>query len=235
MTKKFEVRREVVLPAAPEQVWHAVTDGTGGWLWPIEYEHRVGGSGPWGSTITAWDPPSHFANHAAKDDWFNTLDYVIEPHPGGSLLRYVHSGVFVDNWDTQYDGTNKHTDFYLHTLGQYVEYFPGRIATYVTGEAPNASNSPTGFTTLRTALGISDTTTAGSALAVDLPGVGHLDVTVDYLVPEFVGLRSADALYCFFGRNAFGAPVGLGHHLFAEGVDQAKTEQAWQDWLADLY
>jgi hypothetical protein len=234
MTKKFECRREVVIPASPEQVWDAVTENTGGWLWPIEYEPGVGGAGPWGSTITAWEPPNHFANHASKEDWFNTLDYQIEPHEGGCLLRYVHAGVFVDNWDTQYDGVAKHTDFYLHTLSQYVRYFAGRTATYVTADGPDASNSRDGFTRARTALGV-EGKTSGATVTLDLPGIGHLEATIDYLVPEFVGLRTADALYCFFGRNAFGAPVGLGHHLFGPDTDQPATQDAWQTWLNGLY
>jgi hypothetical protein len=239
MSKKFTVRREVLLPAGAEQVWAAVTEGSAGWLWPIEFEAHVGGSGPWGSTITAWDPPTHFANHAAKDDWFNSLDYTMTPHDGGTQLQYVHSGAFVDNWDTQYAGASKHTDFYLHTLGQYLQYFPGRAATYVSAEAPDASNSADGFMTLRRALGIGAGSAAGDVLSLDLAGAGRLDVTIDYLVPEFVGLRGGDALYCFFGRNAFGAPVALGHHLFGNAaqpdVDQPAAEAAWQTWLNNCY
>jgi hypothetical protein len=235
MSRKFDVVRDVVLPAPPETVWAAVTEGSAGWLWPIEFEAHEGGSGPWGSTITAWEPPRHFANHAVKDDWFNTLEYVIEPHEQGAALHYEHRGVFVDNWDSQYDAVQKHTDFYLHTLGQYVEYFAGRSTTYVAVEGLDASNSPGGFSTLRTALGISARRSVGDELALDLPGVGRLDVTIDYLVPEFVGLRGPDALYCFFGRNFFGAPVGISHHLFAAGIDQATTERVWTDWLNGLY
>jgi hypothetical protein len=40
-----------------------------------------------------------------------------------------------------------------------------------------------------------------------------------------------DALYRFYGRDAFGWPVGVAHHLFAEGVDAALTEKAWGVWL----
>ena len=45
-------------------------------------------------------------------------------------MRYVHSGIFVDDWDNQYDGAAKHTDFYLHTLREYLTHFappPGRL------------------------------------------------------------------------------------------------------------
>ena len=44
------------------------------------------------------------------------------------------------------------------------------------------------------------------------PGLDPVDAVVDYATPNFIGVRSADGLYRFFGRNAFGMPVGLGHH-----------------------
>jgi hypothetical protein len=49
--------------------------------------------------------------------------------------------------------------------------------------------------------------------------------------PNFIGVRSDDGLYCFFGRNAFGAPVGLSLHLFNGAVDPEKTKHVWQEWL----
>ena len=56
------------------------------------------------------------------DGWFNQLEHVLEPLDGGrARLHYVHSGIFADNWDEQYDGASKHTEFYLHTLGQYLQ------------------------------------------------------------------------------------------------------------------
>jgi hypothetical protein len=46
-----------------------------------------------------------------------------------------------------------------------------------------------------------------------------------------VGIRTTDALYCFFGRNAFGRPVGMSIHSFADDVDAEVTKQDWQRWL----
>ena len=51
MSKEFEIAREFEVDATPEEVWAAVTTGTGGYLWPMEPpEPRVGGRGrpPWG-------------------------------------------------------------------------------------------------------------------------------------------------------------------------------------------
>ena len=68
----------------------------------------------------------------SPDGTFNALDYAIEARDGGTAhLRYVHSGILADGWEDQYDAIDGHTDFYLHTLGQYLEHFNGRQVTYV--------------------------------------------------------------------------------------------------------
>jgi len=236
VAREFEIRREVELPATPEQVWDALTTGTAGWLWPMEYEPRAGGSGPWGSRVTAWDPPRHFAGRAeGENGWFNELDHVIEARDGGAVLRYVHSGIFVDDWDNQYDSANRHTDFYLHTLGQYLRYFAGRPATYVEVQGPQGSTGASSFEVLRRGLGLPDDAAQGDAVRLEPRGVERLDAVADYLTPQFVGLRTGDGLYRFFGRNAWGMPVGLTLHLFAGGVDQERTGSAWSGWLNGLF
>jgi uncharacterized protein YndB with AHSA1/START domain len=101
MANEFEVQWEGELPATPPDVWDAFTMHTAGWYWKIEYEPRVGGaergltSG--GGTVTAWDPPRHFATRAERDgDGFNQLDYLLEPRGAGTHLRYVHCGVIAE-------------------------------------------------------------------------------------------------------------------------------------------
>ncbi len=61
MSKEFEIAREFEVDATPEQMWEAITTGTGGWLWPMEFEPRQGGAGPFGSALTNWDPPHRLA------------------------------------------------------------------------------------------------------------------------------------------------------------------------------
>jgi hypothetical protein len=84
---------------------------------------------------------------------------------------------------------------------------------------------------LRRALGLGEGVAEGDRVRLAPPGLEPMDAVVDYLAPQFIGLRTADGLYRFFGRNAWGMPVGLGHHLFAGGVDQEKATQAWRAWL----
>lgn len=140
---EFDIRREVVLPVGPEQVFEAVTTGQANWLFPM----------PATPEPEAWAPPTHFAvRQVGEDGWFNALEYVIEAREGGTaVLRYVHSGVFTDDWDNQYDGASKHTDFYLHTLGQYLGHFAGRSATYVSVSGPEPSRKPDAVETLKRA------------------------------------------------------------------------------------
>jgi uncharacterized protein YndB with AHSA1/START domain len=237
MGKEFEIVREVVVEATPEDVFDGLVNGTAAWLWPMEFEPRVGGQAAFGGTVTVWDPPHHMVTRVdGADGWFNQLEEQVEARPDGTtFLRYVHSGIFVDNWDGQYDGANQHTDFYLHTFGQYLRYFTRRRAVYAEATAPAASITPDGFASLHHALGLPAGVTQGDTVRISLPGIDPLDAVVDYLHPHFLGLRTTDGMYRFFGRNAFGAPVGLTMHLFTEHVDQEKTQAAWQAWLDTVY
>ncbi|NVM93887.1 SRPBCC domain-containing protein [Arthrobacter sp. AETb3-4] len=238
MAKEFKIVHESEIDGTPQQVFDAATVGNSGWLWPMdgEFEPRVGGAGPYGSTVTAWDPPHRFANHVdGEGGFFNSLEYDISERPEGrSWLRYVHSGVFFEDWDNQYDGAAKHTAFYQHTLGQYVKYFAGKQAAFADIQGPEASKGPDAFKAVKAALGIHGAG-AGGHVNVAIAGVGDVDAVVDYQDENFVGLRTGDAMYRFFGRNAFGAVVGMTVHLFAGGADGDAAGAAWGAWLNGLY
>jgi len=236
MAKEFKIVHESEIDGTPQQVFDAATLGNSGWLWPMEVEPKLGGVGPYGSTVTVWEPPHRFANHLeGEGGFFNTLEYDISELPGGkSWLRYVHSGVFFEDWDNQYDGAAKHTAFYQHTLGQYVKYFSGKQAAFADIQGPAASSSPEAFEAVKAALGIHDAG-AGGHVSLTIAGVGTVDAVVDYLDKNFVGLRTEDAMYRFFGRNAFGAVVGMTVHLFAPGADGEAAGTAWGAWLNGIY
>jgi uncharacterized protein YndB with AHSA1/START domain len=227
MGREFEVRREVELPGTPEQAWEAVSTeaGLASWLFPQ----------PVGEGTQAWEPPHHLAVRIdGEGGWFNALEYTIEGREGGTTLRYVHSGIFDDTgWDDQYDAVSQHTDFYLHTLAQYLAHFAPRTATYV-GEvpgglsAPEASMRPDGFDRLKRALGV-EGLAEGEPVRLEFG-----DGVLDYNRGNFLGIRTGDGLYRFFGRNAFGGPVGLALHDFGGG-DAAQRKQALQAWLDGIY
>jgi uncharacterized protein YndB with AHSA1/START domain len=235
MAREFEIVREVDIDAAPQDVWDAVTTANGAWLWPMEFEPHVGGAASFGGTVVVWDPPHRVAGrHEGPDGWFNEVEETITAlDDGRSRLRWVHSGVFAEDWDNQYDGAGQHTDFYLHTLTEYLAHFRGRPVTYSSFDAPAASTGPDGLTRLLSALGVADaaegsTTTASIATSAER-------VDIDYVRPNFVGLRTKDALVRVFGRNAFGAPVGIAVHDFAPGADADATTARWTSWLDTVY
>jgi uncharacterized protein YndB with AHSA1/START domain len=238
----FEIVREFEVDASPEEVWEAVTRGTGGYLWPMEPpEPRVGGAAAFGSTVTAWDPP-HRLTTRSEDVGFpvqsvNQLDHTIEPRDGGrrAWVRYVHSGIFIDDWDNQYDGANKHTDFYLHTLREYLTHFAPRPVTFAGFDGPAASTAADAFTAVGRALGLADGTAAGARVQARGPEGQLLDTVLDFRDPYFIGLRTDHALIRFFGRNHWGAPVGVSVHDFAPDADAKANELAWQGWLNGVF
>ncbi len=229
MTDKrdFEIVYDTELPGTPERVWNAVTEDTPAWMFPTD---------EWPDVRTVNEYPTHLVSRMeGPDGWFNQLEHVLAPLDGHrTRLHYVHSGIFADNWDGQYDGASKHTEFYLHTLGQYLKYFDGKPVVFTDVQAPAASQTPDGFARLKEALGVADAA-PGSAVELELDGVGRLAGEVDFANENFLGLRSADALYRFFGRNAFGAPVGMTIHDFSGDGNSETTAKAWGRFLDRVY
>lgn len=244
MSKEFEIVREFEVDASPEQVWEAITTGTGGYLWPMEPpEPRVGGKGPFGSTVTAWEPPHRYTNRVEDAEGIaeqtaNQIDYTVEPRDEGrrAWVRYVHSGIFVDDWDNQYDGASKHNDFYLHTLREYLVHFAPRPAAFATFDGPEGSKAPDALEVVGRALGLGEDVVAGARVTVQGPDT--FDAVVDFRDPYFIGLRTDRGLTRIFGRNHWGYPVGISLHDFAPGAEAGgikECEAAWQDWLNGVF
>jgi len=229
---RADITRSITVAAPPEVVFEAVTTGSAGWLWPVDVEPRVGGAaGP--GVVTVWDPPSRWANRMEQGDWWNELEHVIDELDGATRLRYRHSSVFAD--DGQLDGAETHTDFYLHTLAEYVAWFPGRPATWISAEAPATSREPGSFDRVVEALGLTAGHEVGDALVIDLPGVGAVMSGIDWRSGSFLGLRTADALYRVFGRERWGGGVAVTVHHFADDVDAAAVAAAWEQRLREVF
>ena len=75
----------------------------------------------------------------------------------------------------------------------------------------------------------------GEEVHATLGDAGPLDGVIDYATAEFLGVRTADGLYRFFGRNHYGSVVGMSAHLFTDGVDAAAQEAALKAWLDEIY
>jgi hypothetical protein len=234
-TFKVIVEREMDAPI--EVVLDAVTKHTSGWLWPTDFPALQASTQPEEGVITVWDPPHRYANRMDGDgDFFNVLDYTLtDIGDGRALLRYIHHGVNLDPDHNQEDAVQQHTDFYLHTLNEYVTHFAGLDAAFVDLQAPESSATPDAFDRVRAALGLTDASQVDDTVEVALDGVTPFVATVDYLSPNFIGLRTHTALYRFFGRNAFGATVGLTLHVFDPADDAVAASASWQAWLDGLY
>ena len=88
--------------------------------------------------------------------------------------------------------------------------------------------------TLRAALGASGAG-VGDEVHASLGSAGSLDGVIDYSTPEFLGVRTDDGLYRFFGRNFYNGVVGMSAHLFVDGVDAAAREAELKAWLDSVY
>src|SRR6478609_7295139 len=231
MLRPFTVTWEGVLPGTPEQVWNALTRQSAAWIWEIDFDPRVGGaergltSG--GGTVTVWEPPRRFATRAERaDGWHNQLDYDFERHPDGTLLRYRHRSVTDDvGWIELVEQCTEHTDFYLHSLGEYVRWFDGREARYVgvDGDATAAA--------LFAALELPGDAHPGDVVTLRGPGGAPLHGTLDWLTPRFLGLRADDLLFRVYGRDRWDDPTTIALHLFDPAADVGAAERELREWL----
>jgi hypothetical protein len=152
-------------------------------------------------------------------------------------LRYVHSGMLtVDDWETQYDGADRHTDFYLHSLAEFLAHFAGQPVTYVSANAPEHSLFDGAYDALIRGLGLDAAPSVGDSVQLSIDGLPAVDAVVDYVHDGwFLGLRSSDTLYRFYVRTSQGAPVQAAHHMFGDGVDADTSVAAWTSWLNGVY
>jgi uncharacterized protein YndB with AHSA1/START domain len=246
MAHEFELRKEITLEATPEEVWEAIATGAGidGWfMGRNQVEPREGGRTAMTigghteeATVTAWEPPRRFAYRTGGPDGsgFMAFEWLVEGRGDGTcVLRLVQSGMLGDDWETEYDALGKGWEMYLHQLGQYLRYFRGRPVTPVTIFGPGPGDPDRLWPELRRGLGLAGEPAEGDPVRLTPGGIDPIEGVVDYLSPDVLGVRGEDGLYRFVG--GFNGSVGVGHHLFAAGVDDKEAEGAWQAWLDRLF
>jgi uncharacterized protein YndB with AHSA1/START domain len=246
MAHPFELTDEIEVDATPEEVWEAIATGPGMDAWFMgrnEIEPREGGKTRtdlpgfgFEGTITTWQPPTRLAERSAEgeDGSFHAFEYIVEGRDKGStVVRWVHSGFLGDNWEAEYEGLSEGDPMYFDKLAKYLTYFRGRIATPVNVFGPQVKDREHAWEVFRRGLGLSRPPALDDQVRLTPAGLPELEGVVDYLSPSFLGVRTGDGLYRFM--HTFDASVGLGHHIFTAGVDQAPTEEAWGSWLTELF
>jgi uncharacterized protein YndB with AHSA1/START domain len=234
MPKEFEINKQVELAATPEQVWEAIATehGLAAWFMPMPMDGDADG-------VVAWEPGERlrFETATGDDGSASAFEYLIEARDSGStVLRFVHSGFISDDWGDEFESMTGHGwDMYFATLVQYFGHFSGRSATYIEAEGTESSASAAGWQRLQTKLS-PPPPGLGDPVRIQLDG-GPIDGTFDYVTPQFIGLRTDDALIRFHGRWPIGMAIAVSHHAYAPQdahLDPAQLVAAWTQWLADL-
>lgn len=207
----FEIRREVALPAAPEEVWRAIAtrEGQAGWFMTFDEAPDEAADG-----ITE-EPPHRLEQRFGTQ----AIEYVVEAASGGtSILRFVHSGIREADWGDEWETmTGSGWDLYLFTLAEYLRHFPGRPAVYVEVEAPASTEA------WKNVLAAFGDPREGDPVDTPVgPGV------VDRRMETYLGIRTETALVRFHERSLIGMPLAVGHH---ETADATGVEDTWTTWL----
>jgi uncharacterized protein YndB with AHSA1/START domain len=242
MAKPFEVRKEIEVDATPEEVWEAIATGPGLDSWFMgRNEVEPGEGGTWRLTlpawsseskITVWDPPKRLVTDSGEgeDGRLMVMEFLIEGREGGStLLRFVHSGFLPDDdWETEYEALKRGDPMYVDKLAVYLTYFRGRTATPVSVYGPQVADVERGWAKLRNGLGLSGEPAGGDRVRLAPEGLPPIDGVVDWVSPEFLGIRTDDGIYRFI--IGFEGTVVLGHHIFAD-VDEQASQKGWETWV----
>lgn len=237
MSSNFEIRKEIKLEATPEQVWHAIAtrEGQAAWSPDPDAIEQAG-------TEVEQDELSRLRVRTPTEPngAFHAFEYLIEAQDASTtVLRFVHSGYLGDDWDDQFDFetmTAYGWDMYLHTLAQYLQYFPGRPSNFVTTQAPESSAAPGSWAVVEKALGLSGPVELGATVRVTPEGLPPIEGVIDYVVPDgdFLAIRAEDGLYRFHSLEPMGLPIAIGHYIYAD-IDRDEVTAAWHAWLERIF
>jgi uncharacterized protein YndB with AHSA1/START domain len=246
MAQPFEIRDEQTIEASPEQVWQALTDGRQIDSWFMgrtDVEPRQGGAvrtdlGDFvmESTVVVWQPLTRFVHRTAEgeDGRLMSFEYLIEGRAGGkTVLRFVHSGFLGDGWESEYESLKKGDPLYLHNLAQYLTYFAGRLSSRdIFTFGAHVADKDYFWRVLNGKLGLAGTVAVGDPVRAVLDGLPALEGVVDFVNPDFLGVRTSDGLYRFIHGDG---TAMVGHHFYSDAVDARHTEAGWQSWMAEMF
>lgn len=183
MGHPWEQRDEAVVAASVEEVWAAIATGPGIDSWFMG-RNRVD-PGPAGSvttdvggfemtgSVTAWDPPNHFAYRSdGPGERFIAFEYLVEGRDRSStVLRLITSGFLPDDdWESEFEAMTVGGEMYLRTLIAYLDHFAGRFATPVSITGSPVSDWPATWAALRAGLALRDQPAVGDPVRLAVPG-----------------------------------------------------------------
>jgi uncharacterized protein YndB with AHSA1/START domain len=248
MTLPFSIEDEIDVDAPPEQVWEAITVGPRQDSWFMGrnmIEPRAGGTirtdfGGFAeeSTVTVCEPPRRFAYRGedGPDGAYMEFEWRIEPRVGGgSTVHFTHCGrLGGDNPQRDYEGLKKGDPMYLRKLARYLEFFNGQTATRnVAAYGPQVTEGERFWATLKSTLGLGATVREWDAVRATVDGVASIDGVVDYVTPEFLGVRTSTGLYRFI--HGHDGTVVVEHHDFGPSDNGHANAEAWQSWLSKAF
>jgi len=246
MTHEFEIRDELTLAAAPEQVWDAIATGPGLDSWYMghsEIEPRVGGTNrlempgyTQESTITAWEPGRRLAFRGDDPDGtFMAFELLIEGRDGGSsVLRAVHNGLLGDDWEAQYDGLREGDPMHLRKLAAYLKYFPGHTSKFnLFLVGPPVADDAKAWSTFAAALSVGEIT-EGAPVRLAVPGLPQAEGVIDCLsAPHVVGVHTRDGILMLM--KGYLNMLVVEYHGFSDDEDEKEIEAAYQSWLTTAF
>jgi hypothetical protein len=222
MTDERRMEIEIPLEATPDEVWDAISTVEGLTAWFAPMDPRADGE------VTMWEPGRGLAVRAGA----GSFEYLIEARDGGSaVLRFTQTGFTADDWEAEYEATQRGWGLYFHTLALYLSAFKGVPATYIVAEGPESANTAESWRWLMSTLG---TSTVGDKVELRVPGLEPVVGVLDYYGPSHVGIQTDQALLRFHGRDLLGMSVALGHHYYGDH-DAERLQNAWQSWITAVY
>jgi uncharacterized protein YndB with AHSA1/START domain len=236
MGHEFDLHDEFVVDATPEEVWAAISSGSGIDSWFMgRNEVDPGGGGavrtafgeyaPPPATITAWDPPRRLAygTPEAEDGRRIGYEFLVEGRAGAStVVRLVTAGFLPgDDWADEFEAMQGGLGMFYRTLREYLDHFAGRTGMPLTVFGPPVTDWDRTWANLRARLDRSPLN----------GGTVYFDNGLT------LGVRAPHALYRFL--TGFRGPLMAAHIIFpdaspASDVDTAATEGFWQRWLEEV-
>lgn len=207
-TGKRWIEMELIVPATPEQVWHAMATGEGnaGWFVKAEIEPKEGGPMHFdfgegalsGGSVTAWEPPARFGYE--ERDWAPgappvATEITITARSGGrSVVRMVHSLFSTsDEWDDQMEGFESGWPGFFALLRVYLTHFAGASAASFIAMQRTDTDALTAWTRLCDVLGLAGasvgerrTATSGPELWTGIVEHVHQDLQQRWVLVRIV-------------------------------------------------